>query len=607
MKQKFWTTDWFFGLVTSFVFLLLLGSTFIQGIERIAYDFGVRASSRDPGDKIAVIAIDDNSISNLGRWPWPRKVLADMVGKLSQAQAKVIGQTIFLSEPQLDPGLAQIRDLQAFVAQSPLAQQPAAAELNQRLKSAEEALDTDRQLAAGFEQAGNAVLAMQFNPGEVIGNPASELPDYVLRNALTVEDAIGAEAAGILPLSTIEAVPPIEILGKPAASIGHLVNLLDVDGAVRTEPLVVRYYAHYFPSQALLIAARSLNLNVADIQARLGEGVQLGRLNIVTDPYLQMQTFFYKGDGGKPVFPVDSFFDVYTGNIKPEKYKDKIVLIGPTAFGLGSALATPLAASEGAMAPVLIMAHTVASILNENFFVAPVWGDLAGTVAFLLVAAYLIAVLPRLRAGMAAGVSAALLVALIATHLVLMTTQGMWLQLMGAATLLFTGHLLLTTKRFLVTERGKIKVEGESAESNRMLGLAFQQQGQLDMAFEKFRKCPMDDSVMEVLYNLALDYERKRQFNKANSVYQYMAQHNPKFRDLENRMTRAKHMEETVMLGGGGGHPGGTMLLADGSVEKPKLGRYEVEKELGKGAMGVVYLGKDPKINRTVAIKTMAL
>jgi serine/threonine-protein kinase len=37
------------------------------------------------------------------------------------------------------------------------------------------------------------------------------------------------------------------------------------------------------------------------------------------------------------------------------------------------------------------------------------------------------------------------------------------------------------------------------------------------------------------------------------------------------------------------------------------LGRYQVEKELGKGAMGVVYLGKDPKIGRVVAIKTMAL
>jgi serine/threonine-protein kinase len=48
-------------------------------------------------------------------------------------------------------------------------------------------------------------------------------------------------------------------------------------------------------------------------------------------------------------------------------------------------------------------------------------------------------------------------------------------------------------------------------------------------------------------------------------------------------------------------------MLLDGSISKPMLGRYEVEKELGKGAMGIVYLGKDPRINRTVAIKTMAL
>jgi len=72
-------------------------------------------------------------------------------------------------------------------------------------------------------------------------------------------------------------------------------------------------------------------------------------------------------------------------------------------------------------------------------------------------------------------------------------------------------------------------------------------------------------------------------------------------------LNRAKAMSETVMLGGGGGHPGGTLILPGGGVEKPMLGRYQVEKELGKGAMGVVYQGKDPKIGRVVAIKTLAL
>jgi serine/threonine-protein kinase len=176
------------------------------------------------------------------------------------------------------------------------------------------------------------------------------------------------------------------------------------------------------------------------------------------------------------------------------------------------------------------------------------------------------------------------------------------------AALLLVGHLLLTTKRFLTTEQGKEKSDAESAESNRMLGLAFQGQGQLDIAFDKFRKVPMDNSLMEVMYNLGLDFERKRQFNKAESVFRYMSEYNPKFRDLEARLVQSKAMSETVILGGAGGRGNdSTMVLDKAGVSKPMLGRYEIEKELGKGAMGVVYLGKDPKIGRLVAIKTMAL
>jgi serine/threonine-protein kinase len=190
-----------------------------------------------------------------------------------------------------------------------------------------------------------------------------------------------------------------------------------------------------------------------------------------------------------------------------------------------------------------------------------------------------------------------------------MTGAGLWLQLMLPAALLVVGHLLLTTKRYLVTERGKEKADTEGAESNRMLGLAFQQQGQLDMAFDKFRKCPYDEQLGENLYALALDFERRRQFNKAESVFGFINKHDPKFKDVAQRMQRAKAMSETIILGGSSATRSAqaTMVLSGGQAEKPMLGRYEVDKELGKGAMGVVYLGKDPKIGRTVAIKTMAL
>jgi serine/threonine-protein kinase len=136
--------------------------------------------------------------------------------------------------------------------------------------------------------------------------------------------------------------------------------------------------------------------------------------------------------------------------------------------------------------------------------------------------------------------------------------------------------------------------------------LALQGQGQFDASFDRFRRVPMSDAVMDNLHNLALDFERKRQFSKAQAVYEHMAAWNKDFKDLQSRLNRAKHLSETVMLGGGS-RSGGTMLLDGGAVEKPMLGRYQVEKELGKGAMGVVYLGKDPKIGRVVAIKTLAL
>ena len=59
------------------------------------------------------------------------------------------------------------------------------------------------------------------------------------------------------------------------------------------------------------------------------------------------------------------------------------------------------------------------------------------------------------------------------------------------------------------------------------------------------------------------------------------------------------------MIFGLGGAKKDATVLIDSSETKPTLGRYEVSKELGRGAMGTVYLGKDPKINREVAIKTL--
>ncbi|MBI5889518.1 MAG: CHASE2 domain-containing protein [Nitrosomonadales bacterium] len=604
MKKTFWKADWFAALLVALVFLFSANSDLIQSLERKAYDIGVVASVKTPSDKIAVIAIDDESIANLGRWPWPREIHAMMIDILATGNVKVIGHTALFSEPQVDAGMEYLERLNEVLTNSSLRRSNPRewAQLNDIMQDALAHLDNDKKLAESLAQANKVLLGVVFDLGEPQGKPDVELPEFVTRNSLT---SIKEGVPGSAPPATSAILIPIPMLGEKATALGHLTMWKDVDGGIRAEPLVLGYYDQYYPSLALMLVAKSLNLEPKDIQVTLGESVQLGGLTIPTDSASRMYTHFYSDQEGKPAFQVDSFYDVLSGKIPPEKYRDKIVLIGATAAGVGASQVTPI--SPG-MAPVLTLAHSVSSILKQDFFVVPKWGFWAESAVFLAVSLYLILLVPRLSAGLAAAITGGIFVVLLAVHFILMTSQAMWLQLMLPAALLLVGHLLLTTKRFLMTEKGKIKSDADSAESNRMLGLAFQGQGQLDMAFDKFRKVPLDDSLMDVLYNLGLDFERKRQFNKAESVFNYMADHNPKFRDLEARTAQSRAMAETIILGSSSGRSNdSTMKLDQANVAKPMLGRYEIEKELGKGAMGVVYLGKDPKISRVVAIKTMAL
>jgi len=124
------------------------------------------------------------------------------------------------------------------------------------------------------------------------------------------------------------------------------------------------------------------------------------------------------------------------------------------------------------------------------------------------------------------------------------------------------------------------------------------------MAFDKFKKCPVrNPTIKEHLYNLALDFERKRMLNKAVVVYEHMLK-GGKYKDVKERIAQLKEADQRLVIGKNS-KGGDETVIIDGSPTIPTLGRYEVIKELGHGAMGTVYLGKDPKINREVAIKTL--
>ena len=258
------------------------------------------------------------------------------------------------------------------------------------------------------------------------------------------------------------------------------------------------------------------------------------------------------------------------------------------------------------ISPTLATAHTISSLLKSEQFRLPEWADWAERGIIIVLGLYLMMVLVRFRTNTAFFLSLFLLLMIFNAHFMLMSSQSIWLPMMSAAVMLFVGHLLLGT-RIAISARLQ-SVQGDLSTANHQLGLALQAQGYLDQAFEKFRACTVDDLLLGQVYNLGLDYERKRQFNKAAAVFKFIQQHNPGYNDVSDRIAQNEQASSTVVLSGRDtGGPGPNLVASQNGVQKPRLGRYLIDSEIGRGAMGMVYLGRDDKIGRTVAIKTMLL
>lgn len=582
------------------VVLLHLGTDLVAGLERRFYDVVSTHADRAPSDRIAIIAIDDTSIANIGRWPWPRDVHAGLIDRLAEAGAKTITHTAFFFEPQGDRGLAALRAIRERVEAPPPAGwtdlgATARQGLLEELTQAEQKLDGDARLTESLARAARVLVPAVYTLGEPVGPPDRPLPATAQRSTLPLTEPWGWPAQ--------QSQQPLPMLAEAAAGIAHLNQLPDRDGVVRQELLSVWFDDHAVPSLALLTALHSLNLKPADVQ-RVDGGLRMGQREIPTDAQGRVLPQFYREQSGRPPFVADSFYDVYSGRIPASKYADKIVIIGATAAGVGTLFNTPAAAGKS---PAEILAHTTSSLLSGHFFSRPGWSGPAAVAALLLVAGCLALLLPSLGAAAGAALTATLFFGLLLLQYGLLVGSAIWLPLVLPATALLFGYLAQTTQRFWVTEARKRRTDDESAETNRMMGLALQGQGQLDMAFDRFRRVPHSASLMDNLRQLALDFERKRQFNKAEAVYEHMAGLDQGNTEVQSRLRRARDLSQTQVLGAGSGHPGGTLILSGDGVEKPMLGRYQVEKTLGKGAMGMVYQGRDPRIGRVVAIKTLAL
>ncbi|MFP3873294.1 MAG: protein kinase domain-containing protein [Thiohalophilus sp.] len=606
MKQtSYWKTDWFLGFIVTGFFLLASLADVTRPLENAGYDLGARFAATQPANRdVVVVAIDEEAIEQRGAWPWPRDLLARATRQLAAMKPAVIGFALPFESEQQAIGLESLQTLK-----TELEKQDGSRRLLELANQTEERMQTDRDFANTLRSAGRVVLSIPYAHNDTVPKNRA-LDDYLHKYQLDDVSGIPDEELWYQrflpePVPAIDSIyPPIETLAEYASGAG-VINLGNGrQKALRAEPMVFRYGEHYLPSFTLMMAARTQHLNASQISAHLGHGVELADQRINTDNDLRIYPRFYRGKEGKPAFNVIPVLDLLEDQVDSELVRDKTVLMGLTTEQYTRFLETPIGEM---MPPVLASAHSISSLLSDDLFEVPHWANWAQWLLIIVIGLYLMFVLPRFRMSTGLALTALLLIGLLNVHFVAMLAKSSWLPLMTPLAVLLLGHLVLGAKHFL---QGQIRhVHLELSEANQALGQQYHTQGQLDQAFDKYRHCIIDASLLNQLYNLGLDYERKRQYNKAVAVFKYIESHDANFSDVQERLQRNREVSEQFVVGNNKSNApaDGTLIISNPGVQKPMIGRYMIDRELGRGAMGMVYLGHDPKIGRSVAIKTMSL
>ena len=580
----------------------------LQSLEYKAYDFMTSLRQREDVSPVVIVEIDDKSIKNIGTWPWPRSYIADMVRRLSGYGVNTLGIYLLYSDRELNAGLEEIKSIRETIRTIPsLGKGRSLRKIDGVLAESEKKLDHDARLMSAVKSAHNVVLPLLFTPGAPEGEELPSIPACLKKNSLRWTKEKPDLKTQLLrlrnPVDVLkdERVTAREVtttyseLARKAGAIGHINLIPDRDGKLRRVPLMINYQGRYFPAFALQVAAKYVggslkNLKAGDAGDDFGR-LRLKSLEIPTDTSWMLIDY----NGRHPTYTKFSFTDVLNGKIPTDSFRKKIALVGITAKGL-----TPL--YETSVHPgipgVEIAANVVENIVNHKHLSRPAWAFPLEVLVILYLGVFLLFVIPRVTLRVGASILGIFLMTWVGAAVFLFMAYGYWLKVFAP--------ILLSVLAYSVTvyERASTKKQDESMEANKALGLSFQGQGMLDMAFEKFLKCPVEDKlVKKVLFNLGLDFERKRMFNKALAVYEHILKAG-EFKDIKDRIQELKSIGRTVALTAGSSRQSMGILTREGTT-KPTLGRYEILKELGQGAMGTVYLGKDPKINREVAIKTL--
>ena len=522
-----------------------LGGDRLAGIEGGFYDLAQRLSASAPDAQVVIVNPES---ANGDLWALPR-----------------------LDELLLDIKVAGARAI------IPAAPAPPAA-------GPEDGAQQQR-VAEAVLAAGNVILGLATSEHRTAADSGNG--PGVCAERVTAASARYATSARDNPnLATLEPATPL--LCEAAAAIGHVALLTDRDGVVRRAAPDLTTDAGIIPSTALAAVG-------AEASRENGSG-RLAR--------------FYRSPEGTAGFRVISAAEILDGQAA-RRLRGAYVVIGNPEAGALDSVRTPLASNSGT---AVLIATDIANYLSGDHLRRPGWGIWVEIGIALLLA--IVAVFGgRLRLPTAALVAVLGAVLLLVAEFLLVAIAGLWIRLAGLALFCLTGSAML--QLILQVSRRARAVAPTRTEASGGDGPGASQE--LDLGFSVLRQQPTTDRTKVQLYQLAMEHGKKRDYAKAERVFRHLAARDPGYRDVAEKLVKlsgargvAGPIPRPKELPTGDPLPvrraSGSGAQADAiSPVGRTLGRYELDRVIGRGAMATVYLGRDPTINRRVAIKILPL
>ncbi len=435
------------GVSIVVLILFFLRIDFLESIEAKIFDahFHLRGP-RPTNNAITIVAIDEKSLAAVGRWPWSRRVQAQLLEAIGKAGAKAVGMDIILSEEEKDLS-ARLTDrlLSRYEQLGLLKGGPKSSEFHeelQRLRGNEG--EADALLAEALQRVPRSVIAAFFLTRPEEGVTAQIQPPLKSR----IIAFRGPKDAGIVsPVSGLGMMPPIASLVRAAQGLGHVNVIPDSDGVVRWAPLVIEYHRAYYPSLPLEVVRQALGLAATDLQIDFEGGIRLGAMEIPTDHHLRMLLNYA---GPAKSFRHVSAIDVMSGNIPEGSLKDHLVFVGATSSGIYDVRVAPV---DPVFPGVEIHATVADNILGGHYLRRPVW-EIFVTIAGIILLPLVVVVITRRFRPMGSTVATLVTAGgVFGVAHVLFRYPGYWLPIvypMASLAFTYTGctlHRVLTEQR----------------------------------------------------------------------------------------------------------------------------------------------------------------